>query len=110
MNNFLSQIDTSALLPMIIGLYGITMLSTVYKNVFISLYKWIYKQCTTTKAVFIRFIECFYETILRNTNFDFTGANVTVASLQNDFLVNKLTLEEMMGKYTDGWQKIRSIA
>ncbi|WP_010255677.1 AAA family ATPase [Treponema primitia] len=63
-----------------------------------------------TKAAFIRFIECFYETILGDTNFDFTGANVTVASLQNDFLVNKLTLEEMMGKYTNGGRKIRSIA
>jgi hypothetical protein len=43
MNNFLAQIDASAVLPTIIGLYGITMLSTVYKNVFINLFQWIYK-------------------------------------------------------------------
>jgi chaperone BCS1 len=53
-----------------------------------------------TRAAFISFIECFYETALTDKDFDFTGVNVTVATLQNDFLVNKLTLDEMMGKYT----------
>ncbi|GHV76102.1 hypothetical protein AGMMS49942_09230 [Spirochaetia bacterium] len=44
-----------------------------------------------TKTAFISFIECFYETTLTDKGSDFTGANVTVATLQNDFLVNKLT-------------------
>ncbi|GHV02627.1 hypothetical protein FACS189485_03590 [Spirochaetia bacterium] len=51
MNNLLSQIDASAILPTVIGLYGITMLSTVYKNVFINLFQWVYKQCTTTMYI-----------------------------------------------------------
>ncbi|MFP3043352.1 hypothetical protein LQZ19_16180 [Treponema primitia] len=51
MNNLLSQIDAAAILPTVIGLYGITMLSTVYKNVIISLFQWIYKQCTTTMYI-----------------------------------------------------------
>jgi chaperone BCS1 len=63
-----------------------------------------------TKAAFISFIECFYETVLADTNFDFTGANITVASLQNDFLVNKLTLKEMLGKYTHRGRDVRNIA
>lgn len=44
----LSDLNLSAIIPTIIGLYGVTMLSTAWKGVGTGIFTWIKRRCTTT--------------------------------------------------------------